>query len=214
MLLALECSSPVRSVALFRDGRRIAEANRDADPTAPLFALIQSALEAASVERDALEVLAVGVGPGSYTGIRAAIAAAQGWELARPIRLLAVRSDVACAKTCQSRGQRGRIAVVLDAQRGELYLSEFDLTDGGLTEESPLRLATRSEATDLEARGVGLAGPELARLGLHGELAVPTAAAVGELAAGRCDFLSGERLEPVYLRPTTFVKAPPSRFTG
>lgn len=214
ILLALECSSPVRSVALFRDDRRVTEADGGTNPTAPLFALVQGALEAASTEREAIEVLAIGVGPGSYTGIRAAIAAAQGWELAHPVRLLAIRSDVACAKACLNRGRRGPIAVVLDAQRGEIYLSEFDLTDAALIEKSPLRLATRIEATELQARGAVLVGPELGRLGLGGEIVVPSATAVGELATARSDFLPGEKLEPVYLRPATFVKAPLSRYAG
>ena len=40
---------------------------------------------------------------------------------------------------------------------------------------------------------------------------LPAAAMVAQLAAGRSDFIAGEKLEPVYLRETTFVKAPPAR---
>ncbi len=39
----------------------------------------------------------------------------------------------------------------------------------------------------------------------------PRAATLGQLAAGRADFVSGEKLEPIYLRETKFVKAPPPR---
>ena len=53
-------------------------------------ALIDDALREAGVEREQIDCLAIGLGPGSYTGVRAAIAVAQGWQLARGIRLLGV----------------------------------------------------------------------------------------------------------------------------
>jgi hypothetical protein len=39
----------------------------------------------------------------------------------------------------------------------------------------------------------------------------PSAATVARLASGRTDFVSGDKLEPVYLRAVSFVKAPPPR---
>src|SRR5947199_21310 len=54
--------------------------------------MIEEALRQAQLEREQIECLAIGVGPGSYNGIRAAIALAQGWQLARSIRLLSVSS--------------------------------------------------------------------------------------------------------------------------
>ena len=47
--------------------------------------------------REAIEAIAVGLGPGSYTGIRAAIALAQGWQLAREVKTLGVSSVAAMA---------------------------------------------------------------------------------------------------------------------
>jgi len=40
---------------------------------------------------------------------------------------------------------------------------------------------------------------------------LPTAAMLARLAAERSDFIAGEKLEPIYLRETSFVKAPPPR---
>ena len=57
------------------------------------FEMIRSALHEAKLEREQIEVLAIGLGPGSYTGIRIALAIAQGWQLAsRPggIKLLGI----------------------------------------------------------------------------------------------------------------------------
>ena len=44
--------------------------------------MIEEALREAGLEREQIEVLAVGLGPGSYTGIRVALSLAQGWQLA------------------------------------------------------------------------------------------------------------------------------------
>ena len=56
------------------------------------FGMIEQVLAEAKIEREQVDVLAVGLGPGSYTGIRAAISMAQGWQLARGVKLLGVGS--------------------------------------------------------------------------------------------------------------------------
>src|SRR3989442_349897 len=95
-ILALEFSSERRSVAVLQTGGDGA-GGRPFPAVASIlssprrlnaFALIQSALQEARQEREAISCVAVGLGPGSYTGIRAAISIAQGWELARGVRVL------------------------------------------------------------------------------------------------------------------------------
>ena len=55
---------------------------------AKVLGMAAEALQAAQLERGQVECLAIGIGPGSYTGIRCAIALTQGWQLAcRPGRL-------------------------------------------------------------------------------------------------------------------------------
>ena len=64
--------------------------------------MIESALRQAGLEREEIECIAVGLGPGSYTGIRAAIALAQGWQLARGVKLLGVSSAECLATQAQA----------------------------------------------------------------------------------------------------------------
>ena len=91
-ILAIEFSSLQRSVAIVRGGAgpgasAISEAVETGADGTGAFGLIQSALREAGLERGEVETLAVGLGPGSYTGIRVALAIAQGWQLAfRPRR--------------------------------------------------------------------------------------------------------------------------------
>jgi hypothetical protein len=56
-----------------------------------------------------------------------------------------------------------------------------------------------------------IVGPEVTRWFGGGKILFPEARVLGELAEGRNNFVSGEKLEPIYLRETNFVKAPPLR---
>ena len=130
-LLALEFSSERRSAALARDGVILAEAAETGGRATNAFALIDRALAESKIPRDEIEAMAVGLGPGSYTGIRAAIAVAQGWQLARGIKLLGIPSVEALAAQAQAEKIFGRVNVVVDAQRGEFYLATWEISDAG-----------------------------------------------------------------------------------
>src|SRR5262249_46056323 len=104
----------------------------------------------------------------------------------------------------------GRVNVVVDAQRGELYLAGYEISAARIAEATPLRLMTSAEAEAMVA-GNPVVGPEVMRWFESGREIFPTAAALGKLAAERGDFVSGDRLEPIYLRETNFVKATPAR---
>jgi tRNA threonylcarbamoyladenosine biosynthesis protein TsaB len=205
-ILAFEFSSDRRSVALARDGRCLAEAvQQTGDRATNALGLVEQALAAASLGRDEIETIAVGLGPGSYTGIRAAIAVAQGWQLAAGVKLIGVSSAEAIAAQARARGMSGRVHILIDAQRGEYYLGTWDISGNAQREVSPLRIVSATEATALQQAGETLAGPAAERV------LFPGAADVAGLAALRNDYVSGEKLAPIYLRETTFVKAVPAR---
>jgi len=205
-ILALEFSSERRSVALARDGIVLSEAVEQTGGRATnALGLIESALATAGLSRDEIEVIAVGLGPGSYTGIRAAIAVAQGWQLARGVKLLGISSVEAIAAQAQVKNILGTVNVVIDAQRGEFYLATWEVTGTALREISPLKIASQAEIEALRTGSGICVGPEAEK-----EL-FPTAALIAVRAAQRSNFLAGENLEPIYLRETTFVKATPVR---
>ncbi|MBP9903657.1 MAG: tRNA (adenosine(37)-N6)-threonylcarbamoyltransferase complex dimerization subunit type 1 TsaB [Verrucomicrobiota bacterium] len=216
-LLALEFSSVQRSVAVVvagADGRPLATGEVVETATGhgmKPFALIEEALRAASVEREQIEVIAVGLGPGSYTGIRAAIALAQGWQLATGVKLLGVSSAEGVAAQVQTDGLTGKFSVVIDAQREEFYVADYEFGPGGMRAVAPLRLGTLAEVREREGAGERLVGPEVARWFPKGRVVFPRAVRLGERAVTRNDFVAGEKLEPIYLRATAFVKALPSR---
>jgi tRNA threonylcarbamoyladenosine biosynthesis protein TsaB len=215
-ILALDFSSTQRSVALIQHqeppgGELEFEAVETGEGPSKPFDMIEEVLRQAGIEREQIDRLAVGVGPGSYTGIRASIAVAQGWQLARGTELLGVSSVECLAATAQAQGTVGNIAVVVDAQRGEFYIANYELTEKAWRELRPLRLASASEVINCEKEGDLLLGPDAAKVSAKGKTIFPRAAVLGKLATKRATPIPGEQLEPIYLRATSFVKAPPPR---
>ncbi len=203
-ILALEFSSHRRSVAI-ADGKDLLTRVETDDVKKPPLTLIDEALKKSSLEPADIETLAIGIGPGSYTGIRSAIATAQGWQLAHDINLLAIPSTEILAATARANGQRGETHFIIDAQRHEYYHATWNLTEESQTETSPLKIIDVAAAAELEAFGPdSVCFPSCEPL-------YPDAAILAQLADARTDFQPGESIKPIYLRPTEFTKAPPPR---
>ena len=210
-ILALEFSSIQRSVAVVVDGQVRGRTQETGTRETGALSLIETALDAAGLERENIDCLAVALGPGSYTGIRSAIALAQGWQLARGTKLLGISSVAALAAQARAETTYGRVNVVIDAQRNEFYLARYEVSASGCLEVAPLRLAGREEVLALMRDGEMVLGPEIPGEWSAARQLFPDAAMVGQLASQRSDFLPGENLEPIYLRQTNFVKGPPPR---
>jgi tRNA threonylcarbamoyladenosine biosynthesis protein TsaB len=210
-ILALEFSSARRSVALVSDLVGTTEKRRPFAETSDLhdtgLSLIDRVLHQANVRPVDIDVIAIGLGPGSYTGIRSAIAIAQGWQFALRTKLLGISSAKCIAAEALKKGYRGEVTLIIDAQRKEIYEATYLLTDSDSRELTPLRIVAPSSTHS----GRQILGPEASRL-IEGSINLyPTASTLGEIALARSDYISGERLEPIYLREISFAKASPPR---
>jgi len=135
----------------------------------------------------------------------------QGWQLARTIKLLGISSVKCIATQAQADGVTGRVNVVIDAQREEFYIAGYELTADGVRETEPLRIVSGAEIRQRADAGEVLMGPEVSKWFPSGKTIFPRAAMLGRMALTRSHFIPGEKLEPIYLRETKFVKAPPPR---
>jgi len=223
-VLAIEFSSAQRSVAVLCGGRQAqpvatGETVETGGRAANTFALVESALQQAQLERESIDRIAVGLGPGSYTGIRAAISFAQGWQLGRGIPVAGIASTGAIVADTCALGISGKVSVVIDAQRGEYYAAgyEFSPTPGAdqadAKELEPLRIVSAEEVLGFQAQGHILVGPEPLTL-LPGLRVVPPRALTLAMLALEATCMSAESLAPVYLRQAAFVKAPKPRELG
>jgi tRNA threonylcarbamoyladenosine biosynthesis protein TsaB len=214
-ILALEFSSEQRSAA-------VAESNHDAVRTAGMTAeqggratravgLVEFVLGQAKWEREDIELIAVGIGPGSYTGIRAGIALVQGWQLGRAVKVAGISSMECLAATAHAEGLRGDVTFVIDAQKNEFYAASFRMESNGMEALEGMKIISVAVVQAKAAAGFLLVGPDAGRLGPAARVLFPSAAILAALAAKKGEFISAAALEPIYLRETNFVKAPPPR---
>ena len=211
-ILALEFSSPQRSVALVDGGTTLVASAVETMPhRMNALGMVDQVLREAHWEREAVECIVVGLGPGSYTGIRAAIALAQGWQLARDIRLLGISSVEALAVEAQTRCCLGSVHIVIDAQRREFYYAQYQISSHSLELLVPLRIVTWDDLMSRASQGGAVIGPEADQWFPEAHRLFPQAVHLGRLATQRQDFVPGFQLTPIYLRETQFVKAPPPR---
>lgn len=223
-ILALEFSSHERSVAVLADGEVLGFAMDQTPRGTRAFTHIQEALQQARLAAGDIECIAVGRGPGSYAGTRVAIAIAQGWQLARGVKLLGINSADAIARRihiAEGMGIIGRTVpfvgvanILFDAQRGELYAIRYQIGEheplvlGGFVLFTAEAEKLRRETGEIFIKA-DLSSGRSADMTLLAD-----AREIGRLAEARTDFISGSQLEPVYLRPAAFVKAPPTKLHG
>ena len=207
-ILALEFSSPQRSVAVARTDRVLGEVIETGAGPAGAFNMIEAALREAKLEREQIETLAVGLGPGSYTGIRVALAMARGWQLARSVKLVGASSLDLLAAQAQAERIFGRVNVIVDAQRTEFYLATCEISERGWNVIEPVRIVTAGEIRARAGAREIVAGPEATRWFQGGRTIFPRAATLTRLAVQPDLSVGGEKLEPIYLRETNFVKVP------
>jgi tRNA threonylcarbamoyl adenosine modification protein YeaZ len=219
LVVGFDTATPAVSVAL-HDGERVVSeafavgARRHGELLMPMIAKVMAD---AGASRGDLTAVAVGVGPGPYTGLRVGVMTARvlGSVLGIPVHGVC-SLDVIAAATALSAGPGDEFLVATDARRKEVYWARYDAAGGRL-----------------EGPGVGSAGSiagaaELAVAGHGGQLypqafgevigpAYPDARTLCAVVAGR----PGERTsppllaaEPLYLRrPDAREPGPPKRVT-
>ena len=189
--LAIDTSTSRGSVAVLDNGTIVLEENFTADRShsASLFAV----LERAAAIAPQLDQIAVGLGPGSYAGVRIAIAAALGLQLARGAELVGIPS-VAALEVAAS-----RYVAIGDARRETFYFAQVEdgvCTEGPLLVDAPglhEKLATLGDALPILV-------PTPLPLVPHAQISLPSAAVIARLASETKGIIARGDLEPIYLR--------------
>ena len=212
-LLAFETSTEACSVAVWVDGEVIERFDlaprRHAELALPWA---EDVLREAGVRRNELDAIAVGRGPGAFTGVRLAIAIAQGIALAldRPV----VPVSTLAALALQARAPR--VLAAIDARMNEVYAAAFRC-DGdnaiALDNErvvAPNAVVLPDGTNDWIGVGTGFDAVDGTLRNTLGErfaridaTALPRAADVARLGAQafkRGEGVAAERIEPAYLR--------------
>ncbi len=214
-LLAFETATEACSVAVWDSGRVLERfelaPRRHAELALPWA---DAVLAEAGIVRAQLDAIAVGRGPGAFTGVRLAIGLAQGIALGLDLPVLPVSTLAALALRAPDDGRP--ILAAIDARMGEVYAAAFGRDGAGVRPLSAERVAV-PDAVELpggderwDGVGTGFAALDGAlqarlrpRLAHIDPAALPHAADVARLAA--IAFAAGqavapERVEPAYLR--------------
>lgn len=226
-ILAIDTASPFCSVALF-DGVSpgLSEVSEgEGSHFEQLSGLVARLLAKAGISLADVSALGVGVGPGSFTGIRIGMSYAKGVAWANQVPLLGFCSLAACGAYALDRNQDAKsVAVLSDAGRDELFLGIFERSaqEEGRSGTArvtalfrPAIVPRRDLPTHLASISL-VASPQLALLGSEELKEVlpaiiraipvlePALGAWGAsdfgVAAGERDNLGVMQLEPVYLR--------------
>lgn len=216
ILLAFELATEACSVALLQDGRLLTRhevaPRRHVELALPWA---EALLDDAGLAKSRLDALAVGVGPGAFTGVRLAISLVQGIALGLDRPVVPVSTLAALAEPFLAEGP---VLAAIDARMGELYVGEFAADADGLPEsrapeqllplgEAAAALAAQGAGRRWQGVGTGFAAGEGAwhaalasSLRRIDPLALPSAGAVARIAAR--DFRLGRALAPDQLAPT------------
>lgn len=132
LILNIDTSTTMCSVALAKDGVVLAVQEQDGDYTHAenLTVFIQSVLESANLSLSAIDAVAVSKGPGSYTGLRIGVSTAKGlcYSLNKP--LIAVDTLQALAySVSKQKVENSLYCPMLDARRMEVYTAIFDASN-------------------------------------------------------------------------------------
>lgn len=121
-LLALDTSGPHCAVALLGPGGRVFSRDEPMEKgqAERLLPLLEEVMTGAGAGWHDLDALAVGTGPGNFSGVRISVAAARGLALARGLPAIGVTALEALAF-----GHPGPVLAVMDARRGQAYAQAF-----------------------------------------------------------------------------------------
>lgn len=205
-ILALETSTKVGSVALLEEGRVIASLSGgvDARHGDTLVPMVEAALREAGWKVSELGAVAVGLGPGSFTGTRIAAACAKGLHVAAKVPLVGVSSFAGLARRALAE-KDGQIGVVADAGRGAVFAALYG--QGGIIgetfEASPEAAAERLRDAHYFVGSALVRYAETFSRSLDADFDQPRADEVGlvggELFASRGPD-DASALEPLYIR--------------
>ncbi|MBK20575.1 MAG: tRNA (adenosine(37)-N6)-threonylcarbamoyltransferase complex dimerization subunit type 1 TsaB [Rhodospirillaceae bacterium] len=186
-----------------------------------LIPMAEAVIAQSPVEFDDLDLISVSIGPGSFTGIRAGLAAAKGFGLGLNIPVHGVTTLEAVAyAACKARSSAAPLPIVvaLETKRSDFYVQRFD--QSGLAINRPAIGLTEEIVSELRKEEVCLCGDGAPRvLASFDELQSslienleqvqqPSAGDIAEIAANRYD--NPISAEPLYIHPPA-AKLPQSK---
>ena len=173
-ILAIDTSTNYCSIAVKANGNIITETKHiPRQHNEYLLDMVDATITEARITKHQLDLLAYGVGPGSFTGVRlsAALMQAISFVIAKPV--LGFSSMYAIAKNIHQKSASPLITIILDARVGDAYLGQyqFDCNTSTLTAITEECIAIKALSKYLSEHPYGLiAGDPIKNLGIPVEI--------------------------------------------
>lgn len=215
LILAFDTTAAACSVALVKDGAALTHIRElmDQGQAEILMPQIEEVMEKAGFAYDALDRIAVTIGPGSFTGVRVGLSTARALGLAAGKPVIGINSleTIAAAVPDVERRCHAHILTAVDTKRGDLYVQVFTRDLAPCAEPAAL------PPTDIERwlgeKDVVVTGDGAAAVLAHMQGATPSAAdplpdavILARLAANRAPDPAGPL--PLYVLPPKITLAP------
>jgi len=141
VVLAIETSDILCSIAFWRDGNTLLEYNLElprqharlvGQLVTEGFTLLSGLLDGPPVSADDVRLVAAAIGPGSFTGLRIGLSFAQGFCLAKKLPIVGISNHQVLA--AQAPAGAGGLFTAIEARRDEIYIAGHRRLSGSLTE--------------------------------------------------------------------------------
>ncbi len=213
-ILAVDSSSENLSISMLWQGRVLFDFNRCLKfGASKLISFIDRSLRKHHINLNAIDVFALGMGPGSFTGLRASFSVVKAF-------MVALKKPAVCVESFYSMaypfiGEHRKIAVISDARRGLVYATTFLAERGLLKKETKTSLATLKDFVHSKSGYFFVTYDEHLykelselnpKISFDPKIVYPRAKHYLEIAqnlAGKKKFVDIDNLEPLYLHPKT-----------
>jgi tRNA threonylcarbamoyladenosine biosynthesis protein TsaB len=208
-ILAIETATSSCSVALSAAGQVLSRTEVGSNiHSQVVLQMVREVLDEAELRVKELEAVAVGQGPGSFTGLRIGVGVAQGIAYGAACSMIGVSSLDALAN--QAAGL-GPVIAAIDARMGEVYWCEYIKSAGTVTRQCQLQVSAPQRLTSVAQSDVQLVGNAweeykgqfnaelLARATVDTSQVYPSAVSMLELA--KQSFAQGHIINPVDFAP-------------
>lgn len=133
-ILAIDTSFGICSVAISTEHHIYSKHLPEIRQSGQVLCLIDELLKSAELQFSALKAIAVGCGPGSFTGVRIAISAAQGLAFAVGLPVVPISSLAALAQSAYENHGWPHILTAMDARMQEIYCATWAVNTEGYVE--------------------------------------------------------------------------------
>ncbi len=203
LILAVDTSTEYCSVALLKDEELLQEIN-DKTPYShnkKLFKNIDSILRSNKIEIKDINLLAIGSGPGSFTGLRVGMSAMKGISLATKIKLLPVRSIDAVGLAGLEQFQDDKITVLLDGKQKDMFKADYELSNGDFKIILDIAIKSYDELQELGNRSLGNISKNIIKIKDYYDEFFPRAYYIGKIAyKNRDEKVKDLEIEPQYYK--------------